>query len=294
MNMDMLGFDRPGVHCRTAAVFAMALAQVVAPAMGLAADVAAAAPHAADAAAPRLSAPADGYLSYSGTATDRNNSRFVYGERHVLEFHRGAIVNRVVLYTCADGSPFARKVVSYMTPTAPDFELEDDSSGLREGVRGASSGRVVFFRQNGSSQEKSAPLPPTPGLVIDAGFDEFVRANWSRLMSGQSMRFHFLVPSRLESISFQVQHLRKDRIDGVPVEVVRLKLSGMLGWILPSIDVSYAAAEHVLLRYDGLSDLRDASNDNYQVIIDFPAKDRHAGTADALESARTAPLAACR
>jgi hypothetical protein len=68
----------------------------------------------------------------------------------------------------------------------------------------------------------------------------------------------------------------------------------MLGWILPAIDVSYAAADHILLRYDGLSDLRSASNDNYQVIISFPAKDRHASTADALEAARAAPLAACR
>jgi len=271
----------------------MALALVAAPPVGRAAGAASAASHVAGAAGPGPSVPADGYLSYSGTAADRNNSQFVYGERHVLEFRGGAIVNRVVLYTCADGSPFARKVVSYGTPTAPDFALEDDSSGLHEGVRRAAAGRVVFFRQNGTSQEKSAPLPATPGLVIDAGFDEFVRGNWSRLMSGQSMRFHFLVPSRLESIAFQVQHLRKDSIDGIPVEVFRLKLSGMLGWVLPAIDVSYAAADHVLLRYDGLSDLRNASNDNYQVIINFPVNDRQVSSAEALQAARGARLAPC-
>jgi hypothetical protein len=245
-------------------------------------------------AASSLPAPADGYLTYSGSAVQRDARRFVYGERHFLEFRGGAIAHRVVLYTCADGSPFARKIVSYGTPTAPDFMLDDESSGLREGVRAVGGGRLVFFRQNGNTPEKSATLPATRDLVIDTGFDEYVRANWPRLVSGQSLKFHFLVPSRLEDITFLVEHLRKDTIDGEPVEVFRLKLSGMWGWVLPSIDVSYGAADHILLHYDGLSDLRDASNDNYQVVIEFHSNDRQASSADAMQSARAVRLAPCR
>jgi hypothetical protein len=249
---------------------------------------------------PVTPAAPDGYLAYTGTATLRHAPRFVYGERHVLEYRGGSLVARVVLYTCADGAPFARKIVDYVDRVAPDFELDDASHGLREGVRSAAGGRAVFFRQSSGEAERSAPVPAispglaNPGLVIDAGFDEFVRGNWTRLLAGESLRMHFLVPSRLQAIDFQVQHLRSEVSDGRPAEIFRLTLSGFWGWILPSIDVTYGADDRVLLRYDGLSDLRDGSNDNYKVLIRFPSTDRRSSSAAAMQAARTARLAPCR
>ena len=238
--------------------------------------------------------PTEDYVSYSGTATLRHGARVLYGERHVLEYRAGRLAERVVLYTCADGTPFARKTVSYVDPTAPDFSLEDVSTGLQEGVRTAAGGRLVFFRPNHRESDKSAPLPPTPGLVIDAGFDDFVRAHWRTLLAGRPLRFPFLVPSRLGDIGFQVQHQRSDLLEGVPVEVFRLKLSGIWGWLLSGIDVSYGTADQVLMRYDGLSDLRDAANDNYAVIVNFHPRDRAPGSAAAMAAARAVRLAPCR
>ncbi len=199
-----------------------------------------------------------------------------------------------MLYTCRDGSPFARKTVSYVDPLAPDFLLEIASTGMREGVRTVGTERSVFFRDDRSAPEKTSPLPPIHGLVADAGFDEFVRTHWQGLMSGKSQELHFLVPSRLEEIGFQAQHLRRDTVDGISAEVFRLKLAGFWGWILPGIDVSYGADDHTLMRYDGLSDLRDASGDNFQTQISFPANERAPGSAALMAEARQAQLAPCR
>jgi hypothetical protein len=243
-----------------------------------------------------MSAPAsdDQYVSYSGTATARHSAKFLYAEHHVLRFSEGRLAERVVLYTCRDGTPFARKTVSYVDAFAPDFLLEMSSTGMREGVRTVGNERSVFFRDDRREPEKESPLPPIRGLVADAGFDEFVRAHWHDLMSGQSQELHFLVPSRLEEIGFQAQHLRSDTVDGMSAEVFRLKLAGFWGWVLPGIDVAYGADDHILMRYDGLSDLRDASGDNFQTQINFPPNERSAASAAMMAEARQAKLAPCR
>jgi hypothetical protein len=236
----------------------------------------------------------DRYLSYTGTATAPHSTDVLYGEHHVLHYRDGRLADRVVLYTCRDGRPFARKTAVYVDSLAPDFLLEDRSTGMREGVRTMVGQRLVFFRRVRAETEKSGPLPSVPGLVVDTGFDEFIRANWQQLMTGQGVEMYFLVPSRLESMSFQVQRLRADSLDGISTEVFRLKLAGVLGWLLPGIDVSYSADEHVLMRYEGLSDLRDAAGNNFAASITFRSTDRRLATEQEGLAARQAALVACQ
>jgi len=239
-------------------------------------------------------AAGDRYLRYSGVATARRSDAFLYGEQHTLLYRQGRLAERVVLYTCRDGSAFARKTVTYVDAFAPDFLLEDTAGGMREGIRSIDRARTVFYRGNSTEAEKSKTLPAVQGLVADAGFDEFIRAHWQALMGGQTLQLHFLVPSRLAAVNFKLLRLRSDTLNGLPVEVIRLKLSGVLGEVLPGIDVSYGAVDHVLVRYDGVSDLRDASGDNFQAQIDFPPGDRAPSDAGANAAARNEPLGACR
>jgi hypothetical protein len=257
-------------------------------------------------------APNDGYWTYSGTADARHANEFLYGERHFLRYAGGRIAERVVLYTCRDGSAFARKTVSYVDRTAPDFLIENAIDGMREGIRdarrpatslsavagsmggAAGSGRIVFFRAHRADPEKSGPVPQVAGLVADAGFDEFVQLHWAELMGGRPLEMRFLLPSRLTDYGFQVEHLRSDVVGGTPSEVFRLRLAGIWGWFLPGIDVYYDAATHVLKRYDGLSDLRDPGGNNYKTQIDFPESERKSASEQAMREAGAAPLAACR
>ena len=147
------------------------------------------------------------YVAYAGTATALRDSAFLYGERHVLRLRGGRITDRVVLYTCKDGSAFARKTVAYVEAFAPDFTLEDASNGMREGIRSGADGREMFFRGDRAAAEKTGALPQSPVLVADAGFDEYVRANWQSLLAGNPAGMDFVIPSRLDDMSFKVRHL---------------------------------------------------------------------------------------
>jgi hypothetical protein len=236
----------------------------------------------------------DEYIEYTGTASARHAQQVLYGEHHVLVYRAGHLRERLVLYTCPNGAAFARKKVSYLDPQAPDFLFDDASNGMQEGVRGQDGERFVFFRANRIEPEKSAPLPRAADLVADAGFDDFIHAHWSTLMNGVALPLRFLVPSRLQAMSFEVQHLRSDRVDGTPAEVFRLKLTGVLGMVVPGIEVAYDTAQHVLLRFEGISDLRDAAGDNLQASIVFRPGDRRPASAQAFAAAEQANIAPCR
>jgi hypothetical protein len=235
----------------------------------------------------------DQWVSYSGVATLRHTARFAYGERHSLRYQGNRLMERVVLYECQDGSAFARKTVRYDDAIAPDFLFEDTSNGMREGVRSGPQGRVMLFRANRVEPERTAQVPTEPGLVIDAGFDEFVRTHWQALLELGPQPLPFLVTSRQERMSFHVEYLRGEQIDGKTADVFRMKLDGVLGWVLLGIDVAYDAQDHWLLLYDGLSDLRDVSGNNFQVRVVFKPGDRKAGDAATDRSLREAPLAPC-
>lgn len=234
------------------------------------------------------------FTSYTGRAMSLRSQHFLYGEHHLLAERSGKLTERVVLYTCRDGTPFGRKTVSYVDALAPNFDLDDASNGMREGIRSTDGHRTVFFREGSHDAEKTAPLPAVPNLVADAGFDQFVHDNWNTLTTEHSMSIRFLVPSRLDDIGFRIDTLRKDQMNGTPVQVLRLKLAGLFGWFLPGIDVYYGVDDHVLRRYVGLSDLRDTSGNNLTVDVTFDPRDRKPATRADLDAALQARLAPCK
>ena len=232
-------------------------------------------------------------MTYRGTATELATRRPLYSEQHFLRYRDDQIAQRIVLYQCADGRPFARKQVEYVDRFAPDFDTVDVGRGLHEGLRSRSGEREVFYRETTADTEATKLLPRTKEMVADAGFDEFVRAHWDALLSGQSKKLDFLVPSRLGVHAFRVSHVHATVTDGIPSQVFRLRLSGVLGWVLPAIEVYYSDAQRTLVRYEGLSNLQDAEGNHYKARIVFPPQDRLVSDVAALRKAQEAPLRPC-
>ncbi len=213
---------------------------------------------------------------FTGYARDIRTGRLLYIESH---FVRGAGTvgeQRVVLYRCANGTEaFARKELEYgAVREEPTFTLLDGRSGYTEGLRRTAQGLEVFQRASASAPLRRARVPDKVAIVSDAGFDEFVRRHWAELEAGRTVRFPFLVPSRLDFLTFKVRKHHEETIEGAAASVIRLNLSGILGWFLPYIEVSYRKSDRVLMRYKGLTNIRDASGDNIVAQIDFPARER--------------------
>jgi hypothetical protein len=234
------------------------------------------------------------YREEVGLAADLDSGRALYREQHLLRAAPdGGLLERLVVYRCVDGTPFARKRVDYRdVPAAPAFQFEDVRSGYREGVLRTGREASVFVDRPDAEPQR-APLP-TGNLVADAGFDQWVRREWPRLTAGESVPMAFLVPSRLDSYDFKVYEVEGDDVDRAGDRRFRLRLGGLLGWIAPHIDVVYAERDQRLLRFEGLSNLRDdAGDDPLKVRIEFPEPPK-ATDADAFDRLASEPLRACR
>jgi hypothetical protein len=219
--------------------------------------------------------------AYEGIAYAPGSQRVLYREAHWQ-----AGTRHVVLYRCPDGRAFARKQLDYAKgAVAPDFEMRDARDGFRSGVATTPGGREVFVRHSAGQRRRSAALPS--GAVVDAGFDAFIRQAWGRLAGGAAIEVPFLVPSRLKAMNFRLQP-QPAAADGL--RVFRLSLASWIGGVLPHIDVTYDAATRTLLRFTGMSDVRDGRGDNLVVDIRFPPQQRRSADLAALEAAANTAL----
>jgi hypothetical protein len=234
--------------------------------------------------------PTASVSSYEGFAYAAGSGRLLYRESHWVEGSAPA-ARRLVLYQCPDGAPFARKHIDATHGVIdPDFDFEDARTGYREGVRTRRNAREVYFRLDADHAEKSAPLRPIDGIVIDAGFDAFIDDKWDALVRGATVPLHFLVPSRLGSIEFHAGARPPPRSSG-DVRRFRLTIGSWYGFALPHIDVAYDATSHTLLEYSGLSNVRNLDGRNLDVRIEFPQDRRHDDPSAAdLERAEHVPL----
>ncbi len=237
-----------------------------------------------------------GDVSYVGEARDPESGARLYEEHHLLRETDGHPSERLVLYRCAAGALFARKQVAYgAASAAPAFTLEDGRFGYREGARRDDEAITAFFRADAASAERSERIATNAPLVIDAGFDEFVRANWDALQRGDTLAVDFLVPSRLEALGFKLRRSGSGEIDGAPVSVFRLSLGGLIGLFAPDIDVSYRDRDRRLMRFEGLTNIRADRKANIVARIDFPpARERREVDAAQWQAARSETLTDCR
>lgn len=209
-------------------------------------------------------------VQYEGRATDPESGRALYTERHLLREADDKPRERLVTYVCPDGVAFARKRVDYSASlVAPSFQLDDGRDGYREGVRRAGGRIDAYVRDRSGEAERSGVLAASARLVADAGFDEYVRRNWTALTAGATLPVEFAVPASRRSYTFKLRRIDGPVIDGVPTHRFRLKVSGLLGLVAPQIDVAYARQSRRLLRFEGVTNLRDPRGEQWTARIAF-------------------------
>ena len=220
-----------------------------------------------------ISAPAlaETGQEYRGEARSTESASLLHPEHHSLRTETGRPSERLVVYRCPSGEAFARKTVRYGEPPyAPSFRMDDIRFGYAEGFsRGQASGEALVQRGADQPAETDA-ISLGESLVVDAGFDEFVRSHWDELQAGKKVNLRFLVPSRLTAYGFKLQKTGEEDLYGEPASTFRLALSGLFGWFADAIDVSYRNSDRRLMRFVGLSNIRANANENLVADIQFP------------------------
>ena len=182
-----------------------------------------------------------------------------------------------MVYTDTAGRPFARKSVDFSrNPQMPSFRFENTATGHLEAMESGQTGKTVTYRESHTSEVSRTDLEIGANGIADAGFDRFIERNWEQLLAGPLVR-PFLVPSTGSFIDFRVRHEKSDSA-GESQFVLEVD-SALLRLVVDPITVVYSTSDRMLLRYSGLSNVRDEAGDNYDVSIIYDRRGATAPTA---------------
>jgi hypothetical protein len=226
---------------------------------------------------------------YEGTAYARAGGPALYAEAHYLYAADGA-PRQLVLYRCPAGAAFARKLLlDSPASVAPDFDFVDARNGYREGVRVENGQRIVYVQKNAQAARVAKPLPAQADMVIDAGFDTYVKTHWDALSSGVA-HIPFLLPSRFGFIGIKLGGSANAREDGQDLRTLQMRLDAWYGFVAAPIELTYVSAERRLRRFEGIGTIRTDDGRNQDVRIEFPETHDREIPQSEVEAALAEPL----
>ncbi len=211
-----------------------------------------------------------------GFAYDRRSGELLYTEQHRMAFTEQTLQSHRVRYLDPDGEVFVEKTLDYSRhPYAPDFDLHDLRDGYREGGAVTDEGYRLYRQDREGAPQRDARVRLGPELVVDAGFDRYVKAHLPELLEQERGQFRMAVPGHLTSLRFRIRLLDREPLFGLPAVSFRVEPASLLRLFTDHIDITYDSSTGRLLRYVGISNIRDSQGDRHDVRIDFPPEGQH-------------------
>lgn len=222
---------------------------------------------------PALSSPVSANtFEFTGTAKAENGDT-LYQEIHRIDGNceQGAFEpqSHTVDYRKpgADGS-FATKTLEYPgSPVRPVVDFAQPDFDERMEIRYPSEDELTINWQTPSGDAELFTVSLNDRVVVDAGFDHFVRQNWQAVQGGESVEFRFLGPTRGEHYGFVLEPASSNQIDAEHVVQIR-PTSLVLRVLVDPILLGYNA-QGALTDYLGLTNIRQNPDENYNAHIQY-------------------------
>lgn len=216
-----------------------------------------------------------------GDAYALNSNKLLYTEFHSFsdkgDQHR-------VSYRTANDQPLADKIIVYQqNPAAPEFHQQNHHTQTEISVNWQDDTLRIRSMPDGFDKlvNPAADLP----VVIDAGFNMFIRQHWDALINGDSKVFNFAFAKRGSMIHMRISRTacdlpaasdRRDNSDepnkaSSNTDSICLVLqpdSWIFKMLAPPTKLTYRP-DKILLRYRGLSNIDTETGDNQLVDIRY-------------------------
>lgn len=219
--------------------------------------------------------PQERTRSFVGEARSLAGGELLYAEQHDEAACGAAPLSLRTRYVNGAGESYAERRLTYErapVPWAPDYAFSDARSGRREAARVEGGEVVISLRESRHGATQTNRIPYSPDLVIDGGFDQFIRANLDRLRNGEAVTFRFVVPARLDAYVFT---LERDRFPAGTSAATHLPLvlridNWLVRMFIEPVRVVYSLAPFELQRYAGVSNVRDARGELLSAVLTYP------------------------
>ena len=209
-----------------------------------------------------------------GTAYNAEDGSVAYRELHYPAPGYPGLSSRVD-YEDAEGAVIVSKQMDFFrSQTAPAIDQTDLRTGSRFFTRHEEGRLQIGYQRDADTALRTDTMRLIPNLIVDAGFDPFVRSQWDALSAGRAVSASFLVPSRLGTITVSIAPVPREECAQVQGDVLCLMVrpAGMLriaSWFVEPLRLAYDLEQQRLLMYRGLSNLLDARGKPQDVLVLF-------------------------
>jgi len=180
-----------------------------------------------------------------GEAREPNSAEVLYFERHYCSLD---LLQCEIEYKDASGEAITRKTLNY---------------------RGSPNNPEVFVEAYRQESEALVAVSGADGVVVDAGFDNFVRSHWQELSSGDVVVFPFQALGFDEPFTMRAAMSESEECSARQLCLsVRLD-SWLLNWLANPINLVYSTQSRRLLRFEGTSNIRAENGESMDVIIEY-------------------------
>ena len=194
-----------------------------------------------------------------GDAFGLETNVLLYSETHCV----GKGLEREVVYRDARQRLIAHKILRYQdSPTAPSFVARNYYSREVISIESAPHSITMSMRKMGESDPESVQtvvVKPKSNMavVIDAGFDNYVKSNWDKLEASESQIFQFPIATREILVDLKIS--LKDCSYKTKTETCfSLEIDNWFFRLLSDpIELGYDTNLRRLSRYRGLSNIGD-------------------------------------
>ncbi|MCV2403511.1 hypothetical protein OFY17_11570 [Marinomonas sp. C2222] len=196
------------------------------------------------------------------------------GELLYQEIHRTKESMRTVTYMEADGTVFANKSINYaLSSHQPSFEQTNDRNG--EFIKVIQQGKDILITYKASRDEADSTkqLTLTPNMIIDAGFDPFIKEHWQPLLEGEKFDLDYVVPSKKTTFGFRfgLDKCLENTKDG-SVCFSLSPTSWLVKMAVDPIVVAYEENTKRLVRFTGRANISNAKGkyENVDIRYQYP------------------------
>lgn len=215
-------------------------------------------------------AAADSVGRAIGEARDLKSDELLYREIYCANGNPDEIE---VIYRNDEDDMVARKLLDYSSgPTTPSFVQQNFYASEIIAVDLRADKVNMSVRDADNTEPKKSSSAKADGeipVVIDAGFDQFVRDNWDGLLAGEKKKFLFPFAERDQLVKLRI----KKSACSYPSETdqcFKLELSNwFIRLLVAPIELGYDPQLQRLLRYRGLSNIGDGKGNGSVVDISY-------------------------
>ncbi len=211
-----------------------------------------------------------------GEAFTLDVGELAYREYHYID--ESGLDHRVV-YRGPGDDKLAVKTIDYRPGlVTPAFRQENRVDGSLLAVQWQDDALLIQHREKASAAVAEQRVEPPGSLVIDAGFDHFMRRHWDGLVAGETRDFAFPAPTRQSLVTLRASRSdcqsSGDRVSREAITCFAIEPASWFARLLVDpIRLTYATDNRRLLAYQGLSNVKGGREENFRVTIVYQYRD---------------------